>query len=64
MKAKVKNLRGDMRLFKNENFTDFYTEPPTLSLEEVLYVEINLEKPLISDLSTVNVSTKSPCFDR
>jgi len=54
VKAKVKNLRGDMRLFKNENFTDFYTEPPTLSLEEVLYVEINLEKPLISDLSTVN----------
>jgi hypothetical protein len=54
VKAKVKNLRGDMRLFKNENFTDFYTEPPTLSLEEILYVEINLEKPLISDLTTVN----------
>ena len=45
-----------MRLFKNANFTDFYTEPPTLSLEEILYVEINLERPLISDLSVVNVS--------
>jgi len=54
VKSKVKNLSGDMRLFKNANFTDFYTEPPTLSLEEILYVEINLERPLISDLSVVN----------
>lgn len=54
VKSKVKNLRGDMRLFKNENFTDFYTDPPILSLEEVLYVEVNLERPLISDLSLMN----------
>lgn len=54
VKSKVKNLRGDMRLFKNENYTDFYTEPPILSLEEVLYVEVNLERPLISDLSLQN----------
>lgn len=54
VKSKVKNLTGDMRLFKNENFTDFYTDPPILSLEEVLYVEVNLERPLISDVSMQN----------
>ena len=51
-----------MRLFKNENFTDFYTDPPILSLEEVLYVEVNLERPLISDLSLMNVSIRIMWF--
>ena len=46
-----------MRLFKNENYTDFYTEPPVLSLEDVLYVEVNMERPLVSDIdSSSNVS--------
>ena len=53
----MKNLHGDMRLFKNENYTDFYTEPPVLSLEDVLYVEVNMERPLVSDIdSSSNVS--------
>jgi len=52
IKSKVKNLHGDMRLFKNENYTDFYTEPPVLSLEDVLYVEVNMERPLVSDIDS------------
>ena len=48
-----------MRLFKNANFTDFYTEPPILSLDDILYVEVNLERPLISDISIQNVSNLS-----
>lgn len=60
IKSKVKNLHGDMRLFKNENYTDFYTEPPVLSLEDVLYVEVNMERPLVSDIdSSSNVSSNS-----
>lgn len=50
-----------MRLFKNENYTDFYTEPPVLSLEDVLYVEVNMERPLVSDIdSSSNVSNLAP----
>ena len=57
LKSKVKSLEGDMRLFKNENYTDFYTEPPILSLDEILYVEVNMERPLLSDIdSSSNVS--------
>ena len=49
-----------MRLFKNENYTDFYTEPPVLSLEDVLYVEVNMERPLVSDIdSSSNVSSNN-----
>ena len=58
LRQKVKNLQGDMRLFKNENYTDFYTEPPTLGLDDVLYVEVNMERPLLTDIdSSSNVST-------
>jgi len=52
LKSKVKSLEGDMRLFKNENYTDFYTEPPILSLDEILYVEVNMERPLLSDIDS------------
>lgn len=48
-KSKTKEIKGDMRLYKSENYTDFYTEPPVLGLEEVLYVEVNLERPLVSE---------------
>merc|ERR1712113_552884 len=48
-KSKTKEIKGDMRLYKSNNYTDFYTEPPVLGLEEVLYVEVNLERPLVSD---------------
>ena len=41
-----------MRLFKNENYTDFYTEPPTLGLDDVLYVEVNMERPLLTDIDS------------
>jgi len=47
--SKTKEIVGDMRLYKTANYTSFYTSPPVLSLEEVLYVEVNLERPLISD---------------
>lgn len=52
LRQKVKNLQGDMRLFKNENYTDFYTEPPTLGLDDVLYVEVNMERPLLTDIDS------------
>ena len=55
LRTKVRNLKGDMRLFKNENYTDFYTAPPVLALDDVLYVEVNLERPLITDIAK-NVS--------
>lgn len=48
-KSKTKEIRGDMRLYKSSNYTDFYTEPPILGLEDVLYVEVNLERPLVSE---------------
>merc|ERR1711990_1085862 len=48
-KSKTKEIKGDMRLYKSNNYTDFYTEPPVLGLEEVLYVEVNLERPLVSE---------------
>ena len=52
-----------MRLFKNENYTDFYTEPPTLGLDDVLYVEVNMERPLLTDIdSSSNVSTFNCIF--
>jgi len=51
LKTKVRSLKGDMRLFKNENYTDFYTAPPVLALDDVLYVEVNLERPLITDIA-------------
>lgn len=47
--SKTKEIVGDMRLYMTSNYTSFYTSPPVLSLEEVLYVEVNLERPLISD---------------
>lgn len=47
--SKTKEIVGDMRLYMTSNYTSFYTAPPVLSLEEVLYVEVNLERPLISD---------------
>lgn len=50
--SKTKEIVGDMRLYKTANYTSFYTSPPVLSLEEVLYVEINLERPLISEAFT------------
>jgi len=48
-KSKTKEIRGDMRLYKSENYTDFYTEPPVMNLDDILYVEVNLERPLVSD---------------
>lgn len=48
-KSKTKEIRGDMRLYKSANYTDFYTEPPVMNLEDVLYVEVNLDRPLVSD---------------
>jgi len=47
--SKTKEIQGDMRLYMTSNYTSYYTSPPVLSLEEVLYVEVNLERPLISD---------------
>ena len=63
--SKTKEIQGDMRLYMTSNYTSYYTckrcvksemiliicssAPPVLSLEEVLYVEVNLERPLISD---------------
>ena len=53
-----------MRLYMSSNFTDFYTSknlryaafsnlaslgPPVLSLNDDLFVEVNLERPLISE---------------
>jgi hypothetical protein len=48
-KSKTREIKGDMRLYKSVNYTDFYTEPPVLALEEILYVEVNLERPLVSE---------------
>jgi len=48
-KAKTKEIVGDMRLYQSANYTNFYTTPPVLALDEILYVEVNLERPLISD---------------
>lgn len=48
-KSKTKEIKGEMRLYKSENYTDFYLEPPVLALDDILYVEVNLERPLVSE---------------
>ena len=46
----VKNLAGLMMLYKDENYTEPYMSPPTLTLDDQLYIQITLEKPLISNI--------------
>ncbi|CAG5100053.1 Oidioi.mRNA.OKI2018_I69.XSR.g16819.t1.cds [Oikopleura dioica] len=48
-RSKVKEIVGDMRLYLSSNYTDFYTSPPVLSLNDDLFIEVNLERPLISE---------------
>lgn len=46
----VKNLAGLMMLYKDANYTDPYMSPPMLTLDDQLYIQITLEKPLISNI--------------
>lgn len=64
LRQKVKNLQGDMRLFKNENYTDFYTEPPTLALDDILYIEVNMERPLLSEIDSSSNSNIVVVMDK
>lgn len=47
---KVKDIVGTMRLYKDENFTSAYMKPPILGLDEDLFIQVDLEKPLISGI--------------
>ena len=33
----------------SRDLENFFLEPPVLALEEILYVEVNLERPLVSE---------------
>lgn len=47
----VKDLAGQMMLYKDANYTEPYMSPPTLTLDDDLYIQIELEKPLITNVA-------------
>lgn len=47
----VKDLAGQMMLYKDANYTDPYMSPPTLTLDDDLFIQIELEKPLLSNVA-------------
>jgi hypothetical protein len=48
----VKDLAGRMMLFKDKNFTSPYMEPPELSLDDELFIQVQLEKPLLTNIDS------------
>lgn len=52
----VKDLTGRMQLYKDENYTDPYMEPPTLSLNDDLYIQVELEKPILTNIDQERTS--------
>lgn len=53
---KVKEIVGAMRLYKDQNYTDSYMTPPKLSLDDVLYIKVELEKPLITGIDAAQTN--------
>lgn len=48
----VKDLNGRMMLYKDPNYTTPYMEPPTLTLNDELYIQVRLEKPLLTNIES------------
>jgi len=46
----VKDLTGRMMLYKDSNYTEPYMEPPTLSLNDDLFIQVELEKPILTNI--------------
>jgi len=53
---KVKEISGSMRLYKDENFTDSYMHPPELSLDDDLFIQVELQKPLITGIDAAQTN--------
>lgn len=53
---KVKEIQGSMRLYKDANFTDSYMHPPELSLDDDLYIQVELQKPLITGIDAAQTN--------
>lgn len=47
---RVKEISGAMRLYKDENYTNSYMHPPELSLDDELFIQVELQKPLITGI--------------
>lgn len=47
---RVKDIQGSMRLYKDENYTDSYMHPPELEFDQDLYIQVELQKPLITGI--------------
>ena len=46
----VTSRKNSLKLKSNINFADqLILEPPLMNLDDILYVEVNLERPLVSD---------------
>lgn len=53
---KVKEISGSMRLYKDENFTSSYMQPPELSLDDELFIQVELQKPLITGIDAAQTN--------
>jgi len=52
----VKDLTGRMMLYKDSNYTEPYMEPPTLSLNDDLFIQVELEKPILTNIDQERTS--------
>jgi len=52
----IKDLAGRMMLYKDNNYTTPYMEPPELSLEDELYIQVELEKPLMTNIESAQTT--------
>lgn len=53
---KVKEIQGSMRLYKDSNYTEAYMDPPELSLDDDLFIQIELQKPLITGIDAARTN--------
>ena len=53
---KVKEIQGAMRLYKDSNFTESYMHPPELEINEDLFIQVELQKPLITGIDAAQTN--------
>ena len=56
----VKDLAGQMMLYKDANYTEPYMSPPTLTLDDDLYIQVSFDIANLTfyDLSVFHVVTR------
>lgn len=53
---RVKEIQGSMRLYKDSNYTEAYMDPPSLSLDDDLFIQVELQKPLITGIDAAQTN--------